>query len=55
MFHDLKEAIEDVLATCDDAGCEGDLTVASKKCLRVLQAEYNIHFVEPDEEQLDIV
>lgn len=52
MFDDLKKAIRDVLEGADNTGCE-DCYVVDETRLRILQAEYNIHFVEPDDEQLD--
>ena len=60
MFEDLKEAIEEVLRTSKGVGeldyeLDYALIMRLDYALRVLQAEYNIHFVEPEEVQLEIV
>ena len=55
MFDDLKSSIVSVLDSADDTGCSEGLIVVSKETLMTLQAEYNIHFVEPEDEQLEIL
>jgi hypothetical protein len=50
IFSDLEKAIREVLSNATDEG-EGVHSVLTER-LKVLQAEYNIHFVEPDEAQL---
>lgn len=59
MFNDLKQAIHDVLAySCTPASgndSEREYRKVDLDKLRILQAEYNIHFVEPEDEQLDIL
>lgn len=51
---DLRDAIRDVLEDADDTGCIGMYTVDAY-LLQTLQAEYNIHFVEPNDKQLDVL
>ncbi len=54
---DLKDAIEHVLI--DAAAWDGTPWADEKFCkvdrrvMKQLQAEYNIHFIEPDEEQIE--
>lgn len=51
---DLRDAIREVLENADDTGCE-NCYVVDESVLRILQAEYNIHFVEPNDKQLDVL
>lgn len=61
VMNDLRQAILDVLQDATpaqseyDAADDDDNMVVSLERLKVLQAEYNIHFVEPDEQQVDLV
>jgi hypothetical protein len=60
MFADLKNAIVDVLNSTssvhDDGSPAGEkLFVVDIDKLRILQAEANIHFVEPEDNQIEIV
>jgi len=50
---DLKNAILNLLL--DAQSDNGALYSVSAYPLRILQAEYNIFFVEPDEEQLEVI
>jgi hypothetical protein len=53
---DLKQAILDVLrSTNDDVDKKVPYARISYSKLLNLQAEYNIHFVEPNEKQVEIV
>ena len=55
-FNDLKLAIVDVIRevkATDDAVCLFDTTLIN--ACKTLQSEYNIYFVEPEDEQLNIV
>lgn len=54
MFKDLKKAITDVLNSADDTGCEG-CYVVDAHLLYILQSEYNIFFVEPEDKQIDTI
>lgn len=60
-MNDLRKAILDVLQdatpACSeyDAADDDDNMVVSLERLRILQAEYNIYFVEPDEPQVNEV
>ena len=55
---DLRDAIKDVLInstpSIDDMG-EVDGYLVELYLLKILQAEYNIHFVEPEDEQLEVI
>ena len=60
MFADLKNAIVDVLNSTasvhDDGSPAGEkMFVVDIDKLRILQAEANIHFVEADDNQIEIV
>ncbi len=65
MFDDLKAAI---LAVLEDASpdfvsgtewrdpyYDKEISLVKTKLLQVLQAEYNIYFVEPTDKQIDIL
>lgn len=52
LFEDLQNAIRNVLDSADDTGCEG-CHVVDTQALLVLQAEYNIYFVEQHEKQYE--
>lgn len=58
MFKDLRDAIENVLInstpSIDDMG-EVDGYLVELYLLKILQAEYNIHFFEPEDEQLEVI
>ncbi len=51
---DLRDAILGVLNDADNTGCDG-LYVVSAESLWLLQQEFNIHFVEPDQPQFDAI
>lgn len=55
---DLKEAIFMVLGNAillTDTNYRLDGFLVPEEELRILQAEYNIHFVEPEDDQLDVL
>jgi len=57
MFKDLRDAIKNVLLNASKIP-HSDLTETHEvetDYLQVLQAEYNIYFVEPDDEQLEVI
>jgi len=62
MFHDLKNAIRNVLFSARGNRRENgkprqishtQVEVVDKHEMKTLQAEYNIYFVEPDDEQME--
>lgn len=64
MFNDLKQAILAVLKdaspdfvseSVQDIGHYTGESLVKTKLLQVLQAEYNIHFVEPTDKQIDLL
>lgn len=56
-FDGLKSAIEDVLVMSKPFTHPEftEYCFVEKKALTILQGEYNIHFVEPDAPQLEII
>ena len=53
---DLRDAIRKVLENADDNNVyRGDNYLIHGDVLRILQSEYNIHFIEPENEQLDTI
>ena len=54
-FADLQNAIVDVLRDAEYSPKDDGSCTVSRKLLRTLEAEYNIHFVEPDEAQFEII
>ena len=61
VMSDLQKAILDVLQDATrasseyDAADDDDNMVVSHERLKVLQAEYNIYFVEPEDKQVNLV
>lgn len=55
-MNDLKQAILDVL-TDASLSLDGEIQYMEikKDLLKILQAEYNIYFVEPEDEQLEVI
>ena len=57
-FQDLANAIYNVLSeaaeTPHDEGNGINFCYVHKDSLRILQEEYNIHFVEPNDKQLEL-
>jgi hypothetical protein len=54
MFHDLKAAILAVLDDADQFVDSGNSMVGTE-LLYTLQQEYNIHFIEPEDEQCNLI
>ena len=60
MFQDLIDAIKDVLQSAEKAPWFTDNKLqrfyfVDERSLKILQAEYNIYFVEPYNKQLEII
>lgn len=53
---DLRDAIKQLVENCEDSNWTDDqgvsIIIVDNDSLETLVAEYNIHFVEPEEEQL---
>lgn len=54
-FDGLKEAIINVLTAASEWPIYGFAENDMLRLLKILQTEYNIHFVEPEDKQVDIV
>ena len=52
-MNDLSQAIRDVLTGGEDK--DGKVFVVPLRLVKILQDEYNIYFVEPDDKQLEVV
>lgn len=53
---DLRNAIKDVLCTAIENEYDGEIEyTVPVEYMRILQAEYNIHFVEPTQPQLEVI
>jgi len=52
---DLANAIEETLSSNIYTFADGDYVCVPLETAHNLQAEYNIHFREPDEEQLSVI
>lgn len=52
---DLRDAIRAVIDSASTEGCSPPLCVVEAGPLFILQQEYNLHFVEPDAPQLDVI
>lgn len=57
VFSDLKEAILNVLGSVwvEYDNCGDRFYGIDTEPLRILQAEYNIHFIEPEDPQLEVI
>jgi|TARA_R110000824_G_scaffold280251_1_gene468361 hypothetical protein len=54
-FEDLQSAIIEVLESANSLAYNGLYHKVGDWPLKMLQAEFNVHFREPDEEQLKIL
>lgn len=55
MFGPLRDAIREVIDSADNEGCTPDLSVVDAGSLWILQEQYNIYFVEPEDKQLAVI
>jgi len=51
----LRDAIRAVIDSASQEGCTDDLCVVEAGPLYILQQEYNLFFVEPEDRQLDVI
>jgi hypothetical protein len=55
MFKDLRDAIREVLEDCCDVAMDREILTVTRDKMKQLQSEYNIYFIEPEDEQLEEV